>query len=129
MRYAYAVGVALLVGVLVSDVWFDVDYRLAANFTLTLMATLVTVFTVLYGVRSNWGANRIGRVFFTKCVFLSVVLWQGVISVWGGPDYPYRDVVRFTIYALGVVAYTPMIITLWCQQRRDRADRAEALEV
>lgn len=120
----YAAGFLGIVAVFLSDVWLDIDYRLAANWTLTLMAVLVSVFTVLYGVRSKWGTNRIGRVFFTKSVFLTVVLWQGVLSSWGGADYPYRDTIRFVIYAAGVVAYAPMIITLWCEQRRDRRRRA-----
>ncbi|AFL47953.1 hypothetical protein AVANI_40 [Mycobacterium phage Avani] len=120
----YMAGFLGIVAVFLSDVWLDIDYRLAANWTLTLMAVLVSVFTVLYGVRSKWGTNRIGRVFFTKSVFLTVVLWQGTLSSWGGADYPYRDTIRFVIYASGVVAYAPMIITLWCEQRRDRRRRA-----
>lgn len=48
----------------------------------------MTAFTVLYGSRPRWQENRIGRVFFTKCVFLSLVLWQAVVSVWAGLGIP-----------------------------------------
>ena len=36
----------------------------------------MTVFTVLYGWRSKWRANRVDKVFLTKSVAFSLVLWM-----------------------------------------------------
>lgn len=122
MLSVYLVGGAAIAAILLADVWLHVDYELGANLSLLVITVLVTVFTVLYGVRSNWRANKIGRAFYVKCVFLSLVLWQAVVSVWVGSDYPYRHVIRFVIYAAGAVAYTPMVVWLWRQQNKDREE-------
>ncbi|QDF19768.1 membrane protein [Mycobacterium phage LilSpotty] len=123
MRAVYGIGTLALLAVLASDLWLDIEYGPAANWSLTLVTAMLVAFTVLYGVRSNWKSNRIGRVVFTKCVFLSLVLIQGTVSAWGGSDYPYRDVIRFVIYAFGAIAYAPMLITLLLQQQQDRRER------
>ncbi|AEK07793.1 hypothetical protein FDI59_gp042 [Mycobacterium phage Yoshi] len=127
MRGFYAAGVAAVLLVFLLDEWLDIDYGLAAKWSLTVFAGLLLVFVFLYGLRSRWRSNRIGRVFFTKSVFVALVVCQGCVSAWGGADYPYRDVIRFVIYASGVIAYAPMIITLWCEQRRDRRRREAAV--
>lgn len=129
MRWVYVLGTLATVAVPVADIWVDIDYGFAANLSLTYIAAFVTLFTVLYGIRSRWRANSIGKTFFTKCAFLSLVLWQGVVSTWAGGDHPYRDVIRYVIYTLGAIAYLPMIITLWREQRRDRRDEADALTI
>lgn len=120
MRWVWAVTLLAAV-VVAADVWSEVDYRVAANVSLIVIAVLVTVFTVLYAGRSNWRASRIGRVFLINGTTLSLVLWQAVAAVWAGTDYPGRHHIRFAIYALGAVAYAAMVVTLWREQQRDRA--------
>ncbi|MFV8169804.1 hypothetical protein [Mycolicibacterium peregrinum] len=125
MRWVYLAGLLTIVGIFVSDVWFTIDYRLGANISLVLAAAFVTAFTVLYGVRSLWRSNRIGKIFFTKSVVLAAVLWQIVLASWWDTDYPGRQQIRYVIYTLGAIVYIPMLWSLWCEQQRDRKRRAD----
>ncbi|OHU38189.1 hypothetical protein [Mycobacteroides chelonae] len=120
MRWVYATGLLIIVGVFVSDVWFSIDYRLGANLSLIFEAVFVTAFTLLYGLRSRPWKNRIGRVFFVKSVALVAVLWQIVLASWWDTEYPLRQQVRYIIYTLGAIVYIPMLISLWREQQRDR---------
>lgn len=124
MRWVYFVGVAAIVGTFLADAWFWIDYRIGANVSLIYMAVLVTAFTVLYGVRSRWRGNRIGKVFFTKSVVLAFVLWQIVLATWD-TEFPWRQQLRFVIYTLGAIGYIPMLVTLWREQQRDRERRQQ----
>lgn len=120
MPSVYIVGVISIAVVLVYDLWFIVDYQLAADIALTALAVVTTAFVILYGVRSNWRANRVGRIFFVKAVVLPMVLWSAIASVWTDYSYPWREHVRFVIYAVAAVAYAAMVILLVQQQRGDR---------
>lgn len=120
MRWVYAAGLATIAGVFVSDVWFTIDYRLGANLSLIFAAVFVTAFTLLYGLRSRPGSNRIGKIFFTKSVVLALVLWQIVLASWWDAEFPLRQQVRYIIYTLGAIVYIPMLISLWREQQRDR---------
>jgi len=122
MVWLYAAGVAGIVGTMVSDIWFHIDYRVAANISLIYVASLTTIFHLLYALRSNWKANRVGKIFFVKTVFLPVMLWQIVLSTWWDTDYPFRQQIRFAIYSLMVIAYLAMVVALWNEQRADRKD-------
>lgn len=123
MRWAYAAAVALITVILALDVWFDIDYRLAANVSLVIVAVFVNVFTVLYWARSRWWANRIGKIYLAKSIVLSLFLSQVVVATWWDTDYPGRQHIRFAIYTLGAVVYLPMICSLWREQTRDRGPR------
>ena len=100
------------------------SWQTAANISLLAAAGLAILFTGLYGFRSNWRANRIGKVFLVHCVLMGLVLAQ-IVLAWWDPDYPARQHVRFIIYAGNAVAYMPMIWTLWREQRRDRDRRVK----
>ena len=121
MRWVYVTGLLIIVGVFVSDVWLAIDYRLGANLSLIFAAIFVTAFTLLYGLRSRPGSNRIGKVFLVKSVVLALVLWQIVLASWWDAEFPLRQQVRYTIYTLGAIVYIPMLISLWREQQRDRA--------
>lgn len=125
MRRIYGVGIAIIVMTFLADVWLPIDYWRAAAWSLTLAAVVITVFTVLYGVRSNWRANRIGVIFFAKSVLLTVAMWQIVLTTWVGQDYLYRNQIRFIIYAILALAYVTMDVMLWREQQRDRERREE----
>lgn len=120
MHRIYGIGVGIIAVTFLADVWLVVDYWRAAAWSLTLGAVFITVFTGLYGVRSNWRANRIGKIFFAKSVLLTVTMWQIVATTWVGQDYPYRNQVRFVIYAVFALAYITMDVALWREQSRDR---------
>ncbi|MGB3484035.1 MAG: hypothetical protein WBB07_17695 [Mycobacterium sp.] len=123
MRWVYGGGLGIILATFLADgIGLPVDYRLAANWSLTFFAVFVTAFTIRYGFWSNWRANRIGVILLAKSVFLSVAVWQIVASTWIGQDYPYRQQIRFIIYAFGALSYLTMVVTLWREQRRDRAE-------
>lgn len=120
MQWLYVFGLLVISGVLVWDIWFVVDYEHAANISLICFAAITTVFVLLYGLRSKWWTNEVGKVFFAKAVILPLVLWQVTASVWTTSDYPGREQIRFIIYTLAPIAYVVMVAVLWRQQRRDR---------
>lgn len=112
MLWVYLVGAFAIGATFVSDIWISIDYRVAANVSLIYMAALVSAFTVIYGLRSSWRANRIGKVFLAHSIAFSIVLWQIVVAVWIDTDYPFRQHIRFAIYSIGAVAYVPMLVVL-----------------
>lgn len=116
----YLTGAVLIVATFLADLWLHIDYRVAANSSLAILAGLVTIFTALYGWRSSWRANTIGKVFLAKGIAFSLVLWQIVVAVWWDADYPGRQHLRFIIYSLGAIAYAAMVVTLWVEQRNDK---------
>jgi hypothetical protein len=125
LPWTLGLAVVTVLGTVLADVWLDIDYQLTANVALLAAATLVATFTLLYGFRSKWWANRIGRIYLVKCVVLSIVLTQAGVASWA-EDYPYRQQIRFVIYTCGALVYVPMLVTLWREQQRDR--RAAARE-
>lgn len=120
MRWVYLVAILATVGTLLADLWWDVNYRLAANVSLIYIAILTTTFTILYAWRSRWWVNRIGKIYLTKSIVMSLVLVQIVAATWWAADYPGRQHVRFLIYTLGALVYIPMLVSLWREQQRDR---------
>lgn len=124
MRWIYAVGAAGVAATVISDIWIDVDYGLNADIALLCIGALAVAFAALYGGRSRWWTNRIGKVYLAKSLILALVLAQAVVSVWWQDDYPGRQIIRFVIYSLGAVAYVPMLVSLWREQQRDRIGRS-----
>lgn len=120
LRWASSIAGLLVPAVVVSDIWLDIDYRVAANVCLAFAAALVTLFTGLYAFRSKWKTNRIGPVYLVKCIAMTLFLVQAAVAVWIDQDYPFRQQIRFAIYAYVAVVYVPMCITLWLEQQRDR---------
>ena len=118
--FGYGIPVLAVAAVLLTDIWWDPNFELVANISIAVMAGAVNAFTVLYAWRSNWQSNRIGRIFLRKSLLLSLVLDQIVLSVWWDEDYPFRQHVRFALYALGAIAYVAMVVSLVQEQNRDR---------
>lgn len=123
LRWFYLACAILIAIILLCDILFDINYQFGANLALLVLAALVNAFTLLYVIRSKWRSNRIGRIFLAKCAVLSLVLDQIVLAVWWDLEFPGRQHVRFAIYALGALVYIPMLISLWCEQQRDRGKR------
>ena len=109
-----------ILSMIVVDVWLPIDYKVAANISLLMIAVLVNAFTLLYFVRSKWWTNRIGRIYLAKCLVLSAVLDQIALVLWWDADYPGRQYIRFFIYTMGAVVYVPMLLSLWREQQNDR---------
>lgn len=123
LRWAYRIGILLVIGTFASDIWLDVDYEHLANLALAVAAIGVDGFTGLYGFRSKWKSNRIGGVYLIKCIAMSAFLVQAALSVWWpwwANECPFRQQIRFVIYSSTALVYIPMIITLWREQQHDR---------
>lgn len=123
-RFLAAVNIMVIVAIAVtvlSDVWFNPNYRTLANISLLVMAALVVFFTLLYVLRSRWSSNKIGLIYAVKCGALSMVLVQATVASWWDLDYPFRQQIRFAIYTVGALVYIPMIVSLIREQKRDRA--------
>lgn len=125
MRWLYLVGLLGIAATFVSDIWCDIDYSIAADVSLVYIAVLSAAFAVRYAGWSKWWTNRIGTVYLAASVILALVLTQAMVSVWWQDDYPGRQIIRFIIYSLGAVAYVPMLVSLWREQRRDRRRRRD----
>lgn len=124
-KYGVFLAIAVIVATLIADTWFHFDYELAANLSLLGLAAFVISFTIMYTFWSRWSANRIGRIYWVKCIVLSLVLGQIALSLWWDLDYPFRQQIRFAIYTLGAIVYVPMLWTLRQEQRRQRSGGPE----
>ena len=123
-RFLAAVNIMVIVAIAVtvlSDLWFNPNYRTLANISLLVMAALVVFFTLLYVLRSRWSSNKIGLIYAVKCCALSLVLVQATVASWWDLEYPFRQQIRFAIYTVGALVYIPMIVSLIREQQRDRA--------
>ena len=62
MRWLYLIGLAGIVGTLIADIWYEIDYSVAADVSLIYIAILSAAFAVRYAGWSRWWTNRIGKV-------------------------------------------------------------------
>lgn len=120
MRGVWLTGLLGILSTFIVDTWADINHQTVANTFLLAINAFVLLFTVRYGIWSNWRSNRIGRIYFAKCIVLSLVLTQASVSVWWDGDYPFRHEIRTVIYGLGAIAYVTMNLSLWREQRRDQ---------
>ena len=85
-----------------------------------LTTILATVYVVLYGTRSRWTQNRVGRTHFFQSSTIAVFLIQISITLLTESSYVGRDIVRPIAYGAGAVGYFALIIMLLIMQQRDR---------
>jgi hypothetical protein len=78
------------------------------------------VFTLIYGFRSRWWSNEVGRVLFPEKLLMCLVLSQVSWSTWTESGYPGRDPVRIVLYGLGALSLMWMTVVLVSIQRRER---------
>lgn len=105
--------------------WYlDAQHRFSilqlANVSLTFMAAFTAVFALVYGLRSAWHKNSIGKIFFVNKVVFSIVMIQLTISVWISRDYPGHDWARLFIYGGGALVSAAMLAALVHKQMVDR---------
>lgn len=127
MKWFIGASVALIAGVLLSDIWWlePDDFRVAANVCLTGLAVFTNIFTVRYAFWSKWWASRIGPTYLALKILMSMVLNQIVLAIWWDTDFPGRQEVRFAIYGFSWVAVLAMIDKLVREQRRRRDELAD----
>ena len=86
---------------------------------LSYLAPLI-IFITLYGTRSPWLNNELGKaLMFQKFGFLLVVIVI-LLSIFLGQEYPFRQEVRTTVYILVGVALWVDVINLLRYQYRAR---------
>lgn len=98
----------------------------AANWSLFVLALMVSLFTLLYVFRSPWWRNTVGKIYLAKSIVLSLVLVQITVASLVSTEYPGRQYIRLGIYVLGALVYVPMIWSLVRQQNHDRRARRDA---
>ena len=60
MRWLYLIGLAGIVGTLIADIWYEIDYSVAADVSLIYIAILSAAFAVRYAGWSKWWTKRSG---------------------------------------------------------------------
>lgn len=111
---------AWLAVVVLNRVFPDVSDKTWGNVSLFLVSTQLLVFTLLYGLRSHWNINPVGRMFLWHSTIMSLLMFQVSVSAWTDTSYPGREYIRPVVYALGILSYAAMTWTLVRQQQKDR---------
>lgn len=100
--------------------------REVGDWFLVALTLAMVVFTIIYGLRSRWWSNEVGRVFFPEKVLMCFVLVQVSASAVTQSTYPYRDQARLLLYGLGFLSLVCMIVLLLKIQGREQFGRKEA---
>ena len=80
----------------------------------SLVASLT--FTLLFGLRSRWYTNPIGKMQFHKSVTLTTVFTLILVNSML-PDYTFRETIRFIVYsALAVALWGQVYMLILVQQ-------------
>lgn len=118
LSWLYLAGGMSIAMFLTADLWFDIDYRLAANISLICVTATVVAYTAIYALWSTWYVNRVGRVFLIKSVIFSLFLAEVTVAAWWDVYYPGRSHVRYALYTAAALAYVGMVIALLYEQRK-----------
>lgn len=120
IKTLYLLGGLTMMAAVIAGLWIDIDYLLAARISMTVLTAAVISFTLLYGWRSAWCANRVGKAFFAKSVIFSIMLIEMTLAGWWDAYYPERSLVRYIIYTSSAIAYIGMLIALIQEQSRTK---------
>lgn len=102
-----------------------ISLRDLGNGALLLLAVVQIGFTLQYLLKSPWWVNELGRIYATKSVIMTLVLWQVSASVISQSQYPGREYWRLVIYVGGALAMVWLWWSLRQYQRRGREDREQ----
>lgn len=88
-------------------------------------APAATLFPIVYGFSSPWWRTLIGRALVTKAVGLALLIDISIAYQILGDQYPGRDAVRLSVYALitaGVwMQFSALMVEKWrARKSRDR---------
>lgn len=98
------------------------------NFFLYLGMAGVIVFTILYGFRSRWWRYIEGRALLAKSTTLAMISILTAATVYFGPDYWGRYVIRLVVYGLFTISSWFFVAVLVRQQHRAAVDRDKLLD-
>lgn len=88
-------------------------------YALVLLAVVpANLFPLLYGTSVTWWRSFTGRALMTSAIGMALLIDISVLYRFLGEDYPFRDTIRLTVYAL-VVAGSWMKLGAFLVQRRD----------
>ena len=93
--------------------WFIDDDRIVGDVALLVATAVCLNFTFWYSARSRWKLLNAGRSLLYVFLALDLVLLQNSLSVWVGPEYFGRQILRAMMYTSIVVAVIGMSWTLW----------------
>jgi hypothetical protein len=91
------------------------------RFALVAFAVLpATGFTLVYGLRSPWYRSLLGRALFTHALGMALLIDISVAYKMFGDDYPGRDVVSISVYAVIIAGTWAQFIALLRERRHGR---------
>jgi hypothetical protein len=99
-------------------VLFGVEKSAAVSLAVFFLAA--TVFTCLYMCRSRWRATTAGRALLYVTASIAAITGQITLTLWLGPAYPGRAVVRACVYFVVAAAMLNLLFTLIGEQYRRR---------
>lgn len=86
-----------------------IDWSIMAPFLVSAVASFS--FTLLYGFRSNWRSNPIGRMQFVKSCSIASILLLFVINTFA-PEYWGREAIRHIVYWVLACSFCWQVYTL-----------------
>lgn len=97
-----------------------------ADYALAALAIITGIFTAVYAIWQPWWKERVSQIYLAKSLLLSLVLTQISASVFAGKEYPYRALIRVTLYSGGAIMMFALLIMLLVLQKRTRRERRAA---
>lgn len=79
---------------------------LLGDFVLYAGTPAILLFVIFYGVRSDWRRLVAGRSLMYMSIAMLAIMTLAAVTAILGPDFPFRPLIRFVVYAA-------MSITLW----------------
>lgn len=83
-----------------------------------IAAVPANLFPLLYGLRSPWYVNALGRALLALAVGTALLIDLSLLRYVLGEDYPGRDQLRLVIYGLVTVGLWGQFLALLRAQRR-----------
>lgn len=89
-----------------------------ADLVLLGAGIVILLFTILYGVFSQWTLTPGGKSVMVFVTSLDALLFLIIIGKFYGGEYPFRDVVRLAVYGYVFVSALNLVINLLITWRR-----------
>lgn len=89
-------------------------------------APAITLFVLIYGITSPWYRSMIGRALMVSSTGFALLVDLVLVYQWLGDEYPLRDVVRITVFALVCLGAWLKLIAILTEKltgRRNQVDR------
>jgi hypothetical protein len=94
------------------------DYNDWATVMIALGWPVLTIFILLYGLRSPWRSTAAGRALMQLAVALWLLYALGAANAAWGNDWPYRGVLRAIVFTTTTASFVRLLVLLVRIQRR-----------